>query len=80
MFIGGIVLEGLLLRLLEEINDAGTIMTMGELKSLAYGEYGVTDYIITPEGFIVDEERVCTRSGLQEIADIYANGFDVINF
>lgn len=53
---------------------------MGELKSLAYGEYGVTDYIITPEGFIVDEERVCTRSGLQEIADIYANGFDVINF
>ena len=71
--------ESCLQLLLSAINDCGTIMTMGELKALAYGQYGANEYIVTPEGYIVDEERVCTRYGLQDIADIYAGGLDMLN-
>lgn len=70
----------LLDRLLEAINDCDTIMNMSELCELAYGMYGENQYIEDADGNVVEINRVCTRAGLQEIADIYTDGFDCINF
>lgn len=70
----------LLKALLDAINDCGTIMSMSELKALAYGPYGRTEWVEDADGNIVETNRICTREGLQEIADIYTDGFDVINY
>ena len=66
--------------LLKAINECGTIMNMNELLELAYGMYGETEYVEDADGNIVETKRVYTRQGLQEIADIYTDGFDCINF
>lgn len=73
-------MQGILIALLDAINDAGTIMTERELCELAYGVYGSTEYVEDADGNIVDTNRVFTRDGLQEIADIYTDGFDAINW
>lgn len=70
----------LLEHLLQEINDCGTIMSMHELLELAYGMYGETEYVEDADGNIVETNRIYTRKGLQEIADIYTDGFDCIDF
>lgn len=73
-------MQGILTALLDAINDAGTIMTERELCELAYGVYGATEYVEDADGNIVETNRVFTREGLQEIADIYTDGFDAINW
>lgn len=73
-------MDGLLHDLLDAINDAGTIMNERELCELAYGIYGSTEYVEDDEGNVLDSNRVYTREGLQEIADIYTDGFDAINW
>ena len=66
--------------LLGAINECGTIMSMNELLELAYGMYGETEYIEDADGNVVEVNRIFTRKGLQEIADIYTDGFDCIGF
>lgn len=66
--------------LLKAIRECGTIMEMDELLELAYGMYGETEYIEDADGNLVDTRRIYTRQGLQEIADIYTDGFDCINY
>ena len=73
-------MDGLLYALLDAINDAGTIMNERELCERAYGVYGATEYVEDADGNIVETNRVYTREGLQEIADIYTDGFDVISW
>lgn len=73
-------MNGLINDLLNAINDCGTIMSERELLELAYGMYGEIRYIEDANGYVVDSERVYTRKGLQEIADIYTDGFDCINY
>ena len=73
-------MDGLLRALLDSIWDAGTTMSERELCDLAYGVYGKTEWIEDAEGNIVDSRRIYTREGLQEIADIYTDGFDAINW
>lgn len=73
-------MDGLLRALLDSIWDAGVIMSERELCDLAYNVYGKTKWIEDAEGNIVDSDRVYTREGLQEIADIYTDGFDAINW
>lgn len=73
-------MQGILSDLLDAINDAGTIMNERELCELAYGVYGSTEYVEDANGNIVETNRVFTREGLQEIADIYTDGFDAINW
>lgn len=73
-------MDGLLIDLLDAINDAGTIMNERELCELAYGPYGETEWLEDEEGNVLDSRRVYTRQGLQEIADIYTDGFDAINW
>lgn len=73
-------MDGLLMDLLNAINDAGTIMNERELCDLAYGVYGMTEYLEDDEGNILDSRRIYTREGLQEIADIYTDGFDAISW
>lgn len=70
----------ILYALLDAINECGTIMSMGELRALAFGPYGSNEYIEDADGNVVEVNRVCTRNGLQEIADIYTDGFDCMNF
>ena len=66
--------------LLKAIRDCGTIMEMHELLMLAYDVYGETEYTEDSDGNIVDSCRMCTIQGLQEIANIYTDGFDCINY
>lgn len=66
--------------LLDAIRAAGTIMTEHELLELAYGPYGRVEWVEDAEGNVVDSRRVCTMEGLQEIADIYTDDFDVVNY
>ena len=66
--------------LLKAIRDCGTIMEMHELLMLAYDVYGETEYIEDSDGNIVDSRRRYTIQGLQEIANIYTDGFDCINY
>ena len=66
--------------LLKAIRDCGTIMNESELLELAYGVYGENEYTEDAEGNIVDVRRVYTLQGLQEIADIYTDGFDCTNY
>lgn len=73
-------MDALLEALLDSINDCGTLMNERELRELAYGVYGKTKWVEDAEGNIIDIERVYTREGLQEIADIYTDGFDVMNW
>lgn len=73
-------MNGLLKALLESIEECGTIMNERELCNLAYGVYGKTEWIEDAEGNIVDSRRIYTREGLQEIADIYTDGFDAMNW
>lgn len=70
----------LLNALLDEINNCGTIMNESEFFEIAFGIYGETEYIEDADGNIVEENRICTLKGLQDIADIYTNGFDCFNF
>ena len=72
--------NGLLNALVDAIYEAGTIMDLSELKELALNEYGDWLDIVDDKGNLLDRERVMTRKGLQEIADIYTEGFDVLNF
>lgn len=73
-------MNGILYALLDAINDAGTIMNERELLELAYGLYGSTEFVEDAEGNVVETNRVYTREGLQEIADVYTDGFDAINW
>lgn len=66
--------------LLEVINECGTTMKMNELLELAYGMYGENEYIEDADGNMVEVNRIFTRKGLQEIADIYTDGFDCIGY
>lgn len=66
--------------LLDAIYECGTIMSEPELVELAIVYYGEDRDIIDGDGNVVDTERVVTRRGLQEIADIYTDGFDCINY
>jgi hypothetical protein len=67
--------------LLKAINDAGTIMEMSELLALAYDEFGAWKYDTDADGNELESRtRVYTRESLQEIADIYANGFNCANY
>lgn len=70
----------LLEALLDAIHECGTIMSEPELVELAIVYYGADIDIIDGDGNVVDTERVVTRKGLQEIADIYTDGFDCINY
>lgn len=70
----------LLEALLDAIHECGTIMSEPELVELAIVYYGENIDIIDGDGNVVDTERVVTRKGLQEIADIYTDGFDCINY
>lgn len=65
---------------LDAIHECGTIMSEPELVELAIVYYGENIDIIDGDGNVVDTERVVTRKGLQEIADIYTDGFDCINY
>ena len=71
---------GLVEALLDAIRECGTIMSKPELMYLAICEYGEDVDIIDGDGNVVDTERVITREGLQEIADIYTDGFDCLNY
>lgn len=66
--------------LLDEINECGTIMNMCELCELAYGVYGKNEYIEDSDGNIIETNRIYTIEGLQEIADIYTDGFNCMNY
>ena len=70
----------LLEALLDAIHECGTIMSEPELVELAIVYYGENIDIIDDDGNIVDTERVVTRRGLQEIADIYTDGFDCMAY
>ena len=72
--------NSLLVNLLDSINNCGTIMNESELLELAFGVYGENEYIEDADGNIVEINRIYTRKGLQEIADIYTDGFDCMNF
>lgn len=76
----GVFIVKLFEDLLKAIRACGTIMSEGELIELAYGVYGENEYIEDAEGNIVDVRRIYTLQGLQEIADIYTDGFDCINY
>lgn len=71
---------GLIDDLLDAIHECGTIMSEPELMYLAICEYGEDVDIIDGDGNVVDTERVITRKGLQEIADIYTDGFDCMAY
>lgn len=73
-------MDSILYALLDAINDAGTIMNERELCELAYGIYGTTEYVEDADGNVVETNRIYTREGIQEIADIYTDGFDSINW
>lgn len=73
-------MSNLLNALLDAINTAGTIMNERELLELAYGVYGETSYLEDDDGNILDSKRVYTLKGLQEIADIYTDDFDVFSY
>lgn len=66
--------------LLDAIHECGTIMNEPELVELAIVYHGEDIDIVDDDGNVVDTERVVTRRGLQEIADIYTDGFDCINY
>ena len=70
----------ILTALLDAIYECGTIMTIDELLDLAYGEFGFTEYIEDADGNIVDSHRAYNRQSLQDIADIYTDGFDALNY
>lgn len=72
--------NGLLNALVNAIYEAGTIMDLPELKELALNEYGGWFEIVDDKGNLLDRERIMTLEGLQEIADIYTDGFDAQNF
>lgn len=73
-------MKNLMRALLDAIYEAGTIMSLEELKELAFGPYGATEWVEDAEGNVVDSVRIFTREGLQEIANIYTNGFDCLSF
>lgn len=66
--------------LLDAIRECGTIMSEPELVELAIVYYGEDIDIVDDDGNVVDTERVVTRRGLQEIADIYTDGFDCMAY
>lgn len=66
--------------LLDAIHECGTIMSEPELVEFAIVYYGEDINIVDDDGNVVDTERVVTRRGLQEIADIYTDGFDCLNY
>lgn len=70
----------LLNALLTAICGCGVIMNKSELLELALGEYGFTEYIEDADGNIVDSHRAYDRKTLQEIADVFTDGFDCINY
>ena len=74
------IIERVMVGLLEEINNCGTIMSMAELKCLAYGDYGKTEFVEDADGNVVEVNRIVTIEGLQEIADIYTDGFNCENY
>lgn len=71
---------GLIDALLDAIHECGTIMSETELMYLARCEYGEDIDIVDGDGNVVDTERVITREGLQEIADIYTDDFDCMAY
>ena len=71
---------GLVDDLLDAIHECGTIMSRSELMYLAICEYGENIDITDGDENVVDTERVITREGLQEIADIYTDGFDCMAY
>ena len=73
-------MSGILYALLDAINNAGPILSERELLDLAYGTYGTTEYAEAADGNVVETNRIYTRAGLQEIADIYTDGFDAMNW
>ena len=74
------MIDRIMVGLLDAINECGTIMGMDELKVLAYGVHGRTEYVEDADGNVVEVNRIATIEGLQEIADIYTDGFDCGNF
>lgn len=72
--------NSLLNALANAIFEAGTIINLSELKEMALGKFGEWCEIVDDKGNILDCQRVMTRKGLQEIADIYTDGFDAIGY
>lgn len=66
--------------LLNAIRECGTIMEMHELLELAYGVYGQNEFVEDADGNVIEINRIYTLQGLQEIADIYTDGFDCTNY
>ena len=51
------------------------------LRQYAYNNgYYQTHYIMDDDGNVVDTEYVLTRQAVQDIADIFLDGFDVLNY
>lgn len=76
----GVFIVKLFEDLLKAIRACGTIMSENELLELAYGVYGQNEFVEDAEGNVIEITRVYTLQGLQEIADIYTDGFDCINY
>lgn len=73
-------MNDILAALLNAVYECGTIMSKAELLDLAYGEFGFTEYVEDADGNIVDSRRAYNRKSLQDIADIYTDGFDALNY
>lgn len=76
----GVFIVKLFEDLLKAIRACGTIMSENELLELAYGVYGQNEFVEDAEGNVIEITRVYTLQGLQEIADIYTDSFDCINY
>ena len=61
-----------------EARRCGTILNLREFAY--YNGYYETVYIEDSDGNIVDTEKILTLKSLQEIADIFTDGFDVLNY
>ena len=73
-------MDSLVDALCDAINANGTSITISELKMLAFSQFSSYEIIEDADGFQVEANLVVTRKDWQKIADIYAPGFDCINF
>lgn len=71
-------MEVLIAKIEKAALECGTILNLREFAW--YNGYYTKHEIIDDEGNILDYEWVITRQSLQEIADIFTDGFDVMNW
>lgn len=67
--------------IIKAARECGTLLTECGLYEFAfsYGYYTVVE-ILDDDGNLLDTEKRFTRQDLQELADIFTDGLDVINF